>query len=89
MDATDLSLFKVTLFMSLNQMLIPPGLLEAPVKAAWPPLLAANSQPVRRESKTAVLTSVFTTGRKIQWGWTSSCCTDQNEPVKVLYPVVS
>ena len=30
-------------------------------------------------------TSVFLVGLKMQWGLTSSCCTDQKEPVKVLY----
>lgn len=84
-EATDLSALRVTAFISLNQMLIPPTLLEAPLKAAWPPLLAANGHPVSRESSTAILTSVFLEGRNTQCGWASSCCTDQKELVKLLY----
>jgi len=56
---------------------MPPSMLDAPGKAAWPPLLTAKGHVVRRAISTRPETSRVVLGLNVQWGSTSSCCIDQ------------
>jgi hypothetical protein len=56
---------------------MPPSILEAPGKAAWPPLLTAKGHFVRRANSIRLETSTAVSGVKVHWDSTSSCCIDQ------------
>jgi hypothetical protein len=56
---------------------MPPSILEAPGKAAWPPLLTAKGHFVRRANSIRLETSTAVSGVKVHRGSTSSCCIDQ------------
>jgi hypothetical protein len=45
---------------------MPPWMLEAPAKAAWPPPLAAKGHCVRRDSRTSAETAEGVVGLKMQ-----------------------
>jgi hypothetical protein len=53
-------------FISFSKTVIPPWILDAPAKAAWPPLLMAKGQPVYLDRSTRIETSVFSDGLKMQ-----------------------
>lgn len=62
---------------------MPPSTLDAPAKAAWPPLVTANGHCVRRERSTTTETSEEEDGENMQRGWTRAWMEDQYDPVKL------
>jgi hypothetical protein len=64
---------------------IPPSMLDAPAKAACPPLLAANGHCFNRDMRTIVETWSALVGLKMQNGLTWPCWPDQYAPVKASY----
>lgn len=64
-----------------KDIVIPPSILEAPAKAACPPLLAAKGHFDQRERRTRADTWVALVGVKMQCGRTLACCRDQKEVV--------
>ena len=73
----DLSDDRVMLFIFSNETVIPPGMLEAPANAAWPPLFTANGHCVNRERSTTIETCAALEGLNTHWGVTDACCCDQ------------
>jgi len=53
---------------------MPPSMLDAPAKAACPPLFTANGHCVRRDKSTRVETSKAVAALKMQRGSTAACC---------------
>lgn len=72
---------KLTPFRLAKEMVMPSWMLEAPAKAAWPPLLAAKGHCVRRDRRTATDTWPASVGLKMQAGRTWAWLSDQYEPV--------
>lgn len=58
-------------------------MLDAPAKAAWPPLLTAKGHCVSREIRTTTETADEEEGKNMQRGWTPAWIEDQYDPVKL------
>jgi hypothetical protein len=52
-------------------------MLDAPAKAAWPPLVTAKGQFVSRARRIRIEISLGELGMKMQVGFGSVCCLDQ------------
>ena len=85
MEMTFLSSEISILFISSNEIVIPPSMLDAPGNAACPPLFAANGHCVIREISTALETARALAGLKMQCGFTALWRDDQYEEVKLSY----
>jgi len=65
-------------FIEDKSIVIPPSRLEAPAKAAWPPLFTANGHFDQRDKSTTADISEDVLGWKMQEGFAALCCCDQN-----------
>ena len=73
MSAVFLSFETLTCLKFSIETVIPPSMLEAPPKAAWPPPLTAKGHCVSRDNSTNEETSIGDVGLNTQRGFTAPC----------------